>query len=66
MDALSWVAVILLIVGAINWGLVGIGGLMGQNLNVVNMLLGSIPMLENVIYVLVGVAGIWKIWKLFM
>lgn len=66
MDAISWVAVILLVVGALNWGLVGLGGLIGSDLNIVNILLGSIPLLENVVYVLVGLAGIWKLWKLFM
>ncbi|MBI2084058.1 MAG: DUF378 domain-containing protein [Candidatus Aenigmarchaeota archaeon] len=66
MDAVSWVAVILLVVGALNWGLVGLGGFMGTDLNVVHMLLGSISVLENVVYVLVGLAGIWKLWKLFM
>ncbi len=53
---------ILLIVGGLNWGLVGVGMLMGINLNVVNLLLGGIPMLEAVIYVLVGVAAILRIF----
>lgn len=67
MDPITWVAVILLIVGALNWGLVGVAGLAGLgNLNIVNMALGSIPMAENVVYVLVGLAGLWKLYKLFM
>ncbi|OGI68333.1 hypothetical protein A2732_01200 [Candidatus Nomurabacteria bacterium RIFCSPHIGHO2_01_FULL_40_10] len=58
----SLVAKVLVIVGAINWGLVGVGMLMGSDLNVVGMLLGSMPTLLAVVYVLVGVAGVMKIF----
>ena len=55
---------ILLIVGGGNWGLVGVGMLMGKGMgwNVVNMLLGSWPTVEAVVYVLVGVAAVMKIF----
>lgn len=55
----------LLVVGGLNWGLVGIGGFMEQNLNVVNLLLGTWPMVEWVVYILVGLAAVWKLfsWK---
>ena len=52
---------ILLIVGGINWGLVGAGmlsGGSGNNLNVVHMLFASVPALEGVVYVLVGVCAV--------
>ena len=50
---------ILLIIGGINWGLVGLSSLVnGGNWNVVNMILGSIPVLEAIVYVLVGIAGV--------
>ena len=53
----------LLIIGGLNWGVFGIGILMGNNnLNLVNMVFGNIPTLEAVIYVLVGVAAIMKIF----
>jgi uncharacterized membrane protein YuzA (DUF378 family) len=61
---LDWIALILVIVGAVNWGLVGIGSLMKSNLNVVNILLGSIPSLENIVYILVGLAGLYTIYYL--
>ena len=50
----------LIVVGAINWGLVGLAGLLGNasSLNVVHMVLGSSPQLENFVYVLVGGAGV--------
>lgn len=56
---LHMVAVALLVVGGVNWGLVGLGGFMGSDWNVVHMLLGSIPTLEWLVYVLVGVSAVW-------
>ena len=53
---------ILLIVGGLNWGLVGIGDLMGSSWNIVNMIVGSWPMLESVVYVLVGVAAVYELY----
>jgi hypothetical protein len=52
---------ILMVVGALNWGLVGIGAFMGGNLNLVNMLLGSWPMVEWLVYVLVGLSAVYEI-----
>ncbi len=52
----------LLIIGGINWGLVGVGMLMGNDLNVIHIILGSWPMVEAIVYVLVGVAAIMKIF----
>ncbi len=51
----------LLIIGAVNWGLVGIGHFAGINLNVVNLILGGWGWLEAIVYILVGVAGIMMI-----
>jgi len=56
---------ILLIIGGINWGLVGLGMLMGKDIeawNVVHMIFGAMPTLEGIIYVLVGVAAVMKIF----
>jgi uncharacterized membrane protein YuzA (DUF378 family) len=50
----------LAIVGALNWGLVGLGMLMGgANWNLVHMLLGSMPMVENLVYVVVGASAVY-------
>lgn len=51
----------LTVIGAVNWGLVGIGYFGNINLNVVNLLLGKIMWLEAVVYILVGIAGIMMI-----
>ncbi len=48
----------LVIVGGLNWGLYGIGMLMHSNYNLVNLLLGNWPMVEAIVYVLVGVATV--------
>lgn len=53
----------LVVVGAVNWGLVGLGyWLGGANWNVVNMVLSAWPQLENLVYVLVGLSGLWLLW----
>ena len=43
----------LVVIGAINWGLTAL------NFNVLEMLLGSWPWLLMIVYVLVGLAGLW-------
>ncbi len=60
MKSLHCVSFALVIIGALNWGLVAIANLVGGdlNLNVVNVLLGSWPIVENVVYLLVGLAAI--------
>lgn len=53
----KWVAVTLLIVGALNWGLVG-----AFHFNAVTMLFGDASMVTRVIYMLIGLAGLYKIF----
>lgn len=56
---MSKIAKILVIVGGINWGLVGIGMVFGNiNLNIVDLIFGSAPTLEAIIYILVGISSI--------
>lgn len=50
----DWVALILVTVGALNWGLVGL-----FDFNLVAELFGDDSVLTNIIYVLVGLAGIF-------
>ncbi len=49
---------LLVFIGAVNWGLVGLGGFLKSNLNVVNLILGSWPTVEWIVYILVGIAGL--------
>ena len=60
--SVSMVCKVLVVIGGINWGLVGLGMLMGSDLNVVHMVLGSWMMLEAIVYLLVGVAAVMKIF----
>ena len=58
----NMIAKILVIIGGINWGLVGIGMLLKSDWNVVKMILGSIPTLEAIVYVLVGISAVMMIF----
>ncbi|MFA5023130.1 MAG: DUF378 domain-containing protein [Candidatus Paceibacterota bacterium] len=57
MKVLNWIALILAIVGAINWGLVALFGL-----DLVALLLGAGSGLAKIVYVLVGLAGVYLIF----
>ncbi len=48
------VSFLLVVVGALNWGLIGL-----LNFNLVETLLGSMPALENLVYVLVGLSAVY-------
>ena len=61
-NSLDWASLLLVIVGAINWGLVGLGQFANANWNLVSILFGSIPALEAAIYLLVGLAGIYELY----
>ena len=52
----------LLIIAGLNWGLVGLGYFLGTNLNVINLILGSWPAVENIVYIIVGLCAIWVAW----
>lgn len=56
------IAKVLVIIGGLNWGLVGVGMFMNANWNLVYIIFGSIPKLEAIIYILVGIAAITKIF----
>ena len=55
------VALILVFIGALNWGLVGI-----FNWNLVTALFGAASVIATIIYVLVFISAIWLIIALFM
>ncbi|MFH1500805.1 MAG: DUF378 domain-containing protein [archaeon] len=56
-NVLDWIAMVLVIIGAVNWGLVGIGGW-----DLVDIILGSVPILAKIVYILVGLAGLYLIY----
>ena len=55
MKGLHLVAFTLLVIGGLNWGLTALGW------NVVNMVVGSWPALETLVYVLVGLAAVSEV-----
>ncbi len=61
MKALHMIGFILLAVGGLNWGLVGLSMLVNGTMewNVVHMILGSMPTVEAIVYVLVGLSAVW-------
>jgi uncharacterized protein len=56
-SVIDWIALVLVIIGGLNWGLVGIGGW-----DLVNIIFGSIEVLARIVYILVGVAALWIIY----
>lgn len=61
MKIIDKIALVLVIIGAINWGLVGI-----FNFNLVDTIFGMMSILSRIIYILVGISGLWTIRLLFV
>lgn len=60
MKIVDKIALILVIIGAINWGLVGF-----FEFNLVDSIFGELTLITRVIYALVGISGLWAIKLLF-
>ena len=56
MKWLHIISYVLLFVGGINWGLIGL-----FQFNLVMVVFGAWPMLENLVYILVGLAAVYLI-----
>ena len=50
---------VLVVVGALNWGLVG-----AFNLDLVQTILGTSPALVQLVYILVGLSGLYTLYKM--
>ena len=50
------IAYILIVIGAINWGLVGL-----LNMDLVATIFGGIPILAKIIYILIGASGVYAL-----
>jgi len=60
MGPIGWIVVILVIVGGLNWGLVG-----AFNYDLVAAIFGTMTVASRVVYVLVGLSALWMlIWKI--
>lgn len=56
MKVLNIIALTLVIIGAINWLLVGL-----FEFNLVDTIFGSMSIISRIIYVIVGISGLWSI-----
>jgi len=57
LNIIDWIAVILVIVGGLNWGLVGL-----LNFDLVATIFGSGSALSKIVYDLVGLAALYQIY----
>ena len=55
---LDWIALVLVIVGGLNWGLVGLF----DGFDLVRTIFGSISWLQNAVYILVGLSAAYMIY----
>ena len=60
MKVLDKIALALIVIGAINWGLIGL-----FKFDLVATLFGEMSVLSRIVYTLVGVSGLWGIKLLF-
>lgn len=56
MKILNTIVLVLIIIGAVNWGLIAL-----FSFDLVAWLFGSMTMLSRLVYGLVGIAGLWAI-----
>lgn len=57
LNTLDWVSLILVIIGGINWGLIG-----AFQFDVVSVIFGKTYMLARLVYLLVGLASLYLIF----
>ena len=60
MEVIDKIALVLIIIGAINWGLIGF-----FNFNLVETIFGQMSVMSRIIYALVGISGLWGIKLIF-
>ena len=60
MKVIDKIALVLIIIGAINWGLIGF-----FQFNLVDTIFGQMSVLSRIIYALVGISGLWGIKLIF-
>ena len=56
MKIIDRIALVLVIIGAINWGLIGL-----FEFNLVDSIFGTMSVVSRIIYTLVGISGLWTI-----
>ena len=57
LNAIDWVALVLVIVGGVNWGLVG-----AFKFNLVDTIFGDMSALSRIVYALVGLSAVYLLY----
>ena len=60
MKVIDKIALVLMLIGALNWGLIGL-----FEFDLVATLFGEMSVLSRIVYTLVGISGLWGIKLLF-
>ena len=60
MKVVDKIALVLIIIGALNWGLIGL-----FNFDLVATIFGDMTVISRIVYGLVGLSGLWGIKLLF-
>jgi uncharacterized membrane protein YuzA (DUF378 family) len=56
LGTVDWIAIVLMIIGSLNWGVIGLGGP-----DLVALVFGQMTPASRAIYILVGIAGLYGI-----
>ncbi len=56
-NTLDWIALVLVIIGGLNWGMVGL-----FKFDLVEVILGSVAVLQRIVYILVGLAAAYMVY----
>ena len=60
LSTIDWVALVLTVIGGINWGLVGI-----LDLDLVALIFGDMSALSRVVYAVVGLSALYVLYVAF-
>ncbi len=61
MSEFEWATWVFVIVGALNWGLVG-----AFKMDLIQIIFGTSPLLMQLMYILVGVSGLYWLYKVLV
>ena len=56
MKVVNGIVLALIAIGALNWGLIGL-----FNFNLVTYIFGNMQMISRLVFILVGIAGLWSL-----
>jgi len=64
INYLDLASLTLVVLGALNWGLIGLGTFAGGDWNLINLMFGSLVggRIEALIYLIVGFSGLYQVY----